>query len=71
VIVTLGPSFTRRTSEGSVRLRIAGTDHLVHPGDAVLITAGKPHSVSVVDDGSARLIEIYAPANPDFVLVDE
>jgi quercetin dioxygenase-like cupin family protein len=57
--------------EGAVRLRIAGTDHVVAPGDAALIAPGVPHSVSVVDDGGARLIEIYSPANPDFVLVKE
>ena len=57
--------------EGVVRLRIDGRDRIVSPGDAALIAAGVPHSVSVVDDGAARLIEIYDPANPDFVLVDE
>ena len=57
--------------DGAVRLRISGTDHLVAPGDAAVIAPGVPHSVSVVDDGAARLIEIYAPAEPDFVPVAE
>jgi mannose-6-phosphate isomerase-like protein (cupin superfamily) len=56
--------------EGSVRLRIGGRDAEAGPGDAVLIPAGVPHSVSVVDDGSARLLEIYAPGPADFVLID-
>ena len=57
--------------DGVVLLRIDGSDHVVRAGDAAVIPAGVPHSISVVDDGAARLIEIYAPANPDFVLVDE
>lgn len=57
--------------DGVVRLRIDGKDHVVRVGDAAVIPAGVPHSVSVVDDGAAKVIEIYAPANPDFVLVDE
>jgi mannose-6-phosphate isomerase-like protein (cupin superfamily) len=57
--------------EGSVRLRIAGEEAVAGPGDAILIAPGVPHSVSVVDDGPARLLEIYAPAAPDFVPVKE
>lgn len=57
--------------DGRVRLRIAGVDHLVGPGDAISIAPGVPHSVSVEHDGAAQLIEVYAPAGPDFVDVPE
>lgn len=57
--------------EGRVRLRIDGVDHEVEPGDAAFIPPGIPHSVSVVDDGAARVIEIHTPAEPDFILVEE
>lgn len=57
--------------EGSVRFRIAGKDAVARPGDAVFIPRGVPHSVSVLDDGTARLIEIYEPAPPDFTIVEE
>ena len=54
---------------GRVRLRIDGVDHIVGPGDAITIAQGIPHSVSVDDDGAAKLLEVYAPAGPDFVEV--
>jgi quercetin dioxygenase-like cupin family protein len=57
--------------EGRVRLRIDGADHVLGPGDAAFIAAGIPHSVSVVEDGAARVIEIYSPAQPDFVVVED
>ncbi len=57
--------------EGRVRLRIDGVDQLIGPGDSALIEPGVPHSVSVQADGEARLIEIYAPASPDFIAVEE
>ncbi|HXH06048.1 MAG TPA: cupin domain-containing protein [Vicinamibacterales bacterium] len=55
--------------EGRVRIRIDGLDHDAGPGDTVFIPPGVPHSATNVGDGDARLLEIYAPANVDFVEV--
>jgi mannose-6-phosphate isomerase-like protein (cupin superfamily) len=57
--------------EGRVRMRLDGEAHDLGPGDSVWIPPGVAHDVAVVDDGAARLVEIYAPAEPDFVLVPE
>jgi mannose-6-phosphate isomerase-like protein (cupin superfamily) len=55
--------------EGRVRIRIDGVDHDAEPGDTVFIPPGVPHSATNIGEGDARLIEIYAPANVDFVEV--
>lgn len=55
--------------EGRVRIRIDGVDHDAGPGDTVFIPPGVPHSATNMGDGDARLLEIYAPAEVDFVEV--
>ena len=54
---------------GEVVVRIDGEDHRLGPGDAALIPPGVPHSATNVGDTDAELIEIYAPADVDFVEV--
>ena len=54
---------------GSVRVRIDGVDHDLAVGDAAFIPAGVPHSASNVGRVDAEILEIYAPADPDFVEV--
>lgn len=53
--------------DGRVRMRIAGADYDLQPGDAVHIPRGVPHAVAPAAAAPVRLIEIYAPAEPDFV----
>lgn len=55
---------------GEVLIVVAGEEHLLRPGDAAFIPPGVPHSATNVGDAEARLVEIYAPADPDFVEVD-
>ena len=55
--------------DGRVRIRIDGVDHDAGPGDTVFIPPGVPHSATNIGDGDARLLEIYAPAEVDFVEV--
>jgi mannose-6-phosphate isomerase-like protein (cupin superfamily) len=56
---------------GAIRVRIAGVDHDLGPGDAAFIPAGVPHSASNLGAVEAELIEINAPAEPGFVEVPE
>ena len=55
--------------DGQVRIRIDGVDHDAGPGDTVFIPPGVPHSATNIGEGDARLLEIYAPAEVDFVEV--
>jgi mannose-6-phosphate isomerase-like protein (cupin superfamily) len=56
---------------GLVRIRIDGVDHDASPGDAVFIPPGVPHSATNAGADDARLLEIYAPAEVDFVEVPD
>ncbi|HEX2222234.1 MAG TPA: cupin domain-containing protein [Candidatus Limnocylindria bacterium] len=56
---------------GQVRIRIDGVDHDASPGDAVFIPPGVPHSATNAGEEDARLLEIYAPAEVDFVEVPD
>lgn len=56
---------------GEVVVRIDGKDHRLGPGDAAFIPPGVPHSATNVGTADAELIEIYAPADVDFVEVTE
>lgn len=56
---------------GRVRIRIDGVDHDAEPGDAVFIPPGIPHSATNIGPGDAALLEIYAPAEVDFVEVPD
>ena len=55
--------------DGQVRIRIEGVDHDAGPGDTVFIPPGVPHSATNIGEGDARLLEIYAPTEVDFVEV--
>jgi mannose-6-phosphate isomerase-like protein (cupin superfamily) len=57
--------------EGRVRARIDGKQYVLEPGDAAFIPAGVRHAAHNVGTGEVRMVEIYAPADPDFVVVDE
>jgi mannose-6-phosphate isomerase-like protein (cupin superfamily) len=54
---------------GRVRIRVDGVDHDAGPGDTVFIPPGVPHSATNIGEDDARLLEIYAPAEVDFVEV--
>jgi mannose-6-phosphate isomerase-like protein (cupin superfamily) len=56
---------------GEVVVRIDGEDHRLAPGDAAFIPPGVPHSATNVGVNDAELIEIYAPADVDFVEVGD
>lgn len=56
---------------GRVRIRIDGRDHDADPGDTVFIPPGIPHSATNIGDEDARLLEIYAPIDVDFIEVDD
>lgn len=73
-----GPYHLHSTAEnvyvvlsGSVRVRIDGDDHDLDVGDAAFIPAGVPHSASNVGSVDAEVLEIYAPAEPDFIEVTD
>ncbi len=55
--------------EGRVRVRMAGADHDLGPGDTVFVPRGVPHSATNIGEQDAHLLEIYAPVRPDFVEV--
>ena len=56
---------------GALRVRIAGVDHVLGSGDAAFIPAGVPHSASNTGEADAEILEIYAPANPGFIEVED
>lgn len=53
--------------EGRVRVVLDGVAHVLDPGDAAFIPRGVPHSASNIGDGEALLVEVYAPADVDFI----
>ena len=55
--------------DGRVRIVIDGVPQDAGPGDTVFIPPGVPHSASNIGESDARLLEIYAPAEVDFVEV--
>jgi mannose-6-phosphate isomerase-like protein (cupin superfamily) len=57
--------------EGEVVIRIDGVDHQVAPGQVVFIPPGIPHSATNVGGTDARLLELYAPVDVDFIEVKE
>ena len=74
--VAPGPYHRHSTAEnayyvlsGDVSVVIDEVEHRLGPGDAAFIPPGVAHSVTNVGNGEARLIEIYAPPDPDFVEV--
>lgn len=71
-----GPYHLHRSSEniyyvlaGRLTVRLDGVDHELHPGDAAIIPPGTPHSATNTGREETVLIEIYAPADADFVEV--
>lgn len=54
---------------GEIVVRIDGREHRLAPGDTAFIPPGVPHSATNVGSVDAELIEIYAPADADFVEV--
>ena len=74
--VARGPYHRHSNSEnayyilsGQVSVLIEGDEHRLGTGDAVLIPPGVAHSVTNVGAHEARLIEVYAPPDPDFIEV--
>jgi mannose-6-phosphate isomerase-like protein (cupin superfamily) len=57
--------------EGTLEITVEGESRLVGPNSVAWIPPGLHHSVGNAGDTPARLIEIYAPAGPDFHIVDE
>ena len=56
--------------EGRLGLRLEHEDVFVNAGQAVFIPPSIPHSVWNAGGTEARLLEIYAPPNADFVRLD-
>lgn len=56
---------------GRVVIRLDGVDHTLAPGDAAFVPPHVQHSVSPLDGELVRVLEIYAPAEPDFIPVEE
>lgn len=56
---------------GALRVRMAGVDHRLGPGDAAFIPAGVPHSASNAGEVDVEVIEVYAPANAGFVEIED
>jgi len=56
---------------GSISLRHARGTLRLNAGDAVRFAPGVAHSAGARRNRGALLLEIYSPAPPDFVLVDE
>jgi quercetin dioxygenase-like cupin family protein len=52
---------------GKIRVRLDGDDHLLGEGDLAFIPPEIPHSVQNDGAEDALIIELYAPANADFV----
>jgi mannose-6-phosphate isomerase-like protein (cupin superfamily) len=57
--------------EGAIEIEIAGTTERVEKGEVAYIPPRVPHATGPADGAPARIIEIYAPAGPDFHLVDD
>jgi mannose-6-phosphate isomerase-like protein (cupin superfamily) len=55
---------------GAISVRHANGTIRLGAGDAVRFPPGVPHAATVIGARPARLIEIYAPAPSDFVLVE-
>lgn len=53
--------------DGRVRVVLDGVAHDLDPGDAAFIPRGIPHSASNIGEGDALLVEVYAPADVDFI----
>lgn len=56
--------------EGVLGARIGDELVMVQAGQAVYIPPGLPHAVWNAGDGEARLLELYSPPGPDFVMVE-
>lgn len=56
---------------GTALVKIDGQSHEVSSGSAVFIPPGVPHSLTNIGDDDLRVLEIYAPPNPDFVEVSD
>lgn len=56
---------------GEGLLRADGKSYPLSAGNVAFIPPGVPHSMSNVGETDLRLLEIYAPAGPDFVIVEE
>lgn len=57
--------------EGAIEVEIDGAKQRVEEGEVAYIPPRIPHATGPADGAPARIIEIYAPAGPDFHLVDE
>lgn len=52
---------------GRVEVRLGDERHVLGPGDLAFIAPGTSHSIENVGLIDARIIELYAPADADFV----
>jgi len=52
---------------GQVEVRLGDDRHVLGPGDLAFITPGTAHSIENVGADDARILELYAPAEADFV----
>lgn len=59
--------------DGKLEVIVEGVSHVLQKDDVAFIPAGLRHCAGTAADSSvpARVIEIYAPAGPDFNIVDD
>jgi quercetin dioxygenase-like cupin family protein len=57
--------------EGSATIMLNGEEHEITAGTVVNITPGDPHGFVKVGQDGFKMIEVFAPLDPDMIYVDE
>ncbi|MBL7080122.1 cupin domain-containing protein [Candidatus Bathyarchaeota archaeon] len=57
--------------EGSATIMLNGEEHEIKAGTVVNITPGDAHGFVRIGTDGFRMIEVYAPLDPDMIYVDE
>ncbi len=57
--------------EGSATIMLNGEEHEITAGTVVNITPGDPHGFVKVGPDGFKMIEVFAPLDPDMIYVDE
>jgi mannose-6-phosphate isomerase-like protein (cupin superfamily) len=57
--------------DGVAEVIIDGTRHLFRKGDVAFIPPGTPHAAGSDGSGVTTVLEVYAPAGRDFVIVED
>jgi quercetin dioxygenase-like cupin family protein len=57
--------------EGSATIMLNGEEHEITAGTVVNITPGDPHGFVKVGPEGFKMIEVFAPLDPDMIYIDE